>query len=280
MRIIDVFSVAGADNNEDLIEFRKDFALLLDGSTGLKKKLIKGYPSDAIWFVKQAAEFTVERLNEYPDTFRFVEDLILYLLNSYEALGLRNVERIDMPSASMVLIRDRIDIIEIISLGDCTTVVELKSGDLEVIYDGRVAVLDQSVVDKMKVISKEKDITIGEARSFVTDALIANRNKKNTKDGYTVLGLDPIALSDMEIRRYQASEVIRICAFSDGIAEYYAGLRLSEDVTEFYRRVNEYGIAHIISELREAENNDLSCDKYPRLKAKDDASIIMLQRNS
>lgn len=279
MRVVGAISDAGADFNEDHIEYRQNFVLLLDGSTGLKKRLIKGYPSDAIWFVEQTANYVTEHLKDDSDTFQFIDDMIQYLKDSYEDLGLIGMDRVDIPSASMVLIRNRLDMIEIISLGDCTTIVEKKTGDFEVIHDDRVSVLDQKVVEKMLEISKEKNITIEEARNYVTDLLIANRMKKNTINGYAVLGLDQIPLDEMNIRRYHLTELLNICAYTDGIAEYYTDLGIVDSISIFYEKVQEIGISQIINNLREVENKDLNCIKHPRLKAKDDASIVLINFN-
>ena len=277
MIIIDALTSPGNENNEDIIKYTDNYLLLLDGSTGLRKNLIKGYPSDAIWFVNAVSNYIGEKIKLNIDTICMMKSLILNLNKEYSTFNLSNIDNVDKPSSSMVLIREKNEDIEVLNIGDCTTIIETRSGNVKIIHDERVTNLDNAVIEKMRTLTKEKNISNSQARKYVTNDLIANRNLKNARNGYQILGFEQIIENNLEINIYPKSEILSICLFSDGIADYYETLKLVANVYEFYNKVKTTKLGVIVNEIRACQNNDLSCDLYPRLKAKDDASIAFIK---
>lgn len=277
MRIIEAVSKPGKTYNEDIIDYGNNYILLMDGATGLTNNHIKTHPSDAVWFVEETAKFIKENISEYQDLLQLLDNLINHLNKSYYEIVKQEVTRIDMPSAGMILVREKNHDIELLMLGDCTTIIEYQSLKLEVLHDDRVSKLDNGVIEKMKQIASQKNIPLYSTREYVLDDLIINRNKKNTEGGYSVLGFEHVKRDNLIYREFKKTDIKSIAIFSDGIAEYYETLLLAKDGNEFYSFLKTKGVNRIVDEIRERQNLDYNCDNYPRLKPKDDASIAIIE---
>lgn len=274
MQIYDAITDPGNEVNEDFIQYNNRYVLLMDGSTGLENNIIPGYKSDAVWFVNRAAEYIDYFEKKYVDFTDIIQNVISALNQEYNSFNFR-CSRVQMPSASLVMIRENKNSLEILNLGDCTTLVEMNDGTVEVIHDSRVTDLDGKVMEKMKKISLEKHITIAQTKEYVMNDLIQNRSKKNREDGYQVLGFDWIAERDLEIYSYDKNTVKEIFSFSDGAAEHYETLKLSDSVYDFHDKMVSTDLRSILKEIRQRQETDLSCSLYPRLKVKDDVSMIV-----
>lgn len=278
MKVVKYLSDAGNLYNEDKIFVKDRYVLLLDGSTGLKKNLIKDYPSDAVWFVEQVSNYIEEAIEHIDDTKTLIVNMLSSLRTSFFSLieDSNEVEAIDFPSASMVLVREKGDIIEICNIGDCTVVIEFVNGTLQVEHDQRVPILDQTVVHKMMALRAIEKLDISEARKRVTADLIVNRKKKNTLNGYDILGFDTLE-PNLMIKTFDRNTLANICVFSDGFEAYFSTYGLVDNVSDFYQVIQNENLAHLLAHIRTVENQDKDCILYPRLKKSDDASVVLMR---
>lgn len=270
-------SAPGGDINEDCISFGESFGLLLDGSTGLRKGIIPGEKSDAKWFVESFKDIILRGIRKKEPLNDIVKSGISEMKRKLKALGLSNIDKVDKPSASMVLIREADDMLEIFSLGDCTTLIEKIDGNIIRIYDDSVSKLDKVVLEKMIKISNEKHISVSSEKGYVSEDLIRNRYKKNTKDGYWILGFNEGAVDYAYYEKLQLKEIKSICFFTDGFGDFYESMNLAEDYSSFYNILKETDINEMYNMLREKQQDDNDCSKHPRLKVKDDASILFFR---
>lgn len=271
---IEMFTQAGGEYNEDLIYKSEDYVLLLDGSSGLFKNQIMGCNSDAVWYVNQVAEYLQTHLRVENDIFSVIDNMLVHIDQLYKCSTDNNVPKINRPSAAMVLIRERDDNYEIFSLGDCTTIIKTKT-DIQILFDDTVSKLDNHVIQKMTEISRQKNITVKEARSEVSDLLKSNRALKNTKDGYSILGFDRNAIKDAKYMKLRPDDIESICMYSDGVADYYDVFNLCQDAQSFMFQVENKSLEDLVHEIRKIQSNDSNFNIFPRLKD-DDASIIYL----
>lgn len=275
MKLINLLSDAGNNRNEDLVKFTSSYVVVLDGSTGLRSSLVKGYASDAIWLVNTALNYIERNIESYPDLKKLIVNLVEYLREEYASMGLRNIHKVQMPSSSMTMLVDKGEYVEIINIGDCTTIVETMSGKINVIHDKTVSKLDNAVIEKMKNISVQMNIPLIEAREFVFNELLKNRMKKNEVDGYSILDLQEVNVENLKVVKHKKSKLKRICMFTDGIADHYETLGLSSDIYDFYNNfVKKNSLEEILSQIRKCQEDDKFCNLYPRLKKSDDASIV------
>jgi hypothetical protein len=277
MKIIDLLSAPGKVNNEDIVSYGADYIILLDGATGLTNNYLKDYPTDAIWFVQEVVKYIDHNINKYPDILKLLAKLIDYLNKVYKELVLKTVPKIDLPSAGMILVKELAETVEVLMLGDCTTIIEDNSHELKVLHDSRISKLDAGVIEKMKHVAKDKKLPLFKTRDFVLEDLITNRKKKNTKTGYSVLGFEHVDKNNLIYRKFNKNNLKRIAIFSDGIAEYYETLLLAKDALEFYDLLLTKGAKQILFEIRQTQDFDSTCDNFPRLKPKDDASVAVIE---
>ena len=260
--------------NEDCIGFGENFGLLLDGSTGLRKGIIPGEISDAKWFVESFRDIMIRDIKKQKPLIDIVRHGISKMEEKFKILALADIDKVDKPSASMVLIRKQDDNLEIVSLGDCTILIEKADGEIIKIYDDSVSKLDKIILRKMVKISKEKRISVSEAKKSVSEDLIRNRYKKNTKDGYWILGFNKEAADYAYYKKWCLNEIKSLCFFSDGFGDFYESMTLAEDYQEFYSILKKAEINEMYNRLREKQQEDYDCNQHPRLKDKDDASIL------
>lgn len=277
INLVKYISAPGGEINEDFISFGENFGLLLDGSTGLRKGIIPGEKSDAKWFVENFKDIIIRDISKEEPLTDIVKSGISEMKSKFKALGLADIDKVDKPSASMAIIRESDDMLEIFSLGDCIILIEKTDGEIIRIYDDSVSKLDNAVLEKMIKISNENHISVSSAKEYVSEELIRNRYKKNTKDGYWILGFNEEAAENAYYKKWQIKEIKSICFFSDGFGDFYESMNLAEDYSSFYKMLKETDINEMYNMLREKQQEDDDCSKHPRLKSKDDASILFFR---
>lgn len=230
---------------------------------------------NAKWFVDNIKNCIARNVNgnlSIPEIIKQSIDEVKNKLMNYD-LGI--IDKVDQPSASLAMIRKNNDEIEIFSLGDCTILIETVDKKVIRIYDDSVSKLDNEIVAKMIQLSKEKNISIEHTRILLNNDLINNRYKKNTESGYWILGFDEEALKNSYYKKWNMKDIKRICIFSDGFADFYESMGLADDYINFYKILSETDVNKLYLRLRREQEEDSDCNIHPRLKKKDDASILI-----
>lgn len=276
MKVIDFFNDRGNRCKEDRLGFGEDFLFVIDGATGVTANQIPDYLSDTVWFVETVTQFLNDKLSMEADkkTKDILNGLLKYMNDQFHALEIGNIDKLGMPSAAFIMARKVGAQLEIVSIGDCTGVIEFRSGKYEVIHDNRVTELDNQVVDAMKRIKGEQDIPLIETKPFVKDLLRENRLLKNKPNGYQVLALSDVALESSIYKKYPYDDIKTICLFSDGVDSYFTDFKIADGAVGLVKDIKEQGIHRLLDRLRIKEEADPYCDRYPRLKMKDDATLI------
>lgn len=307
MIIINSLCYSGKEekSNEDYIRFRDGrYALLLDGSTGLAKNVLPkelGFQTTAQWFVN--------RIGEVADAVVCGERIPAGAMNSEQSKGIRDVfyscmevckreyakwvpeqetlsareRRIAEPSASLGFVWEKEESVELLLLGDLTVILEFSDGKVEVVKDASVEKLDARAIEVLVRESQTNQISVLEAMKCdsVAEVLKENRLKKNSgePDGYWILGLDEEALEHATIFKWDkkhAPEQILMC--SDGFAAFDEKYGLSGGCAEkFLHTAEEQGLEWMYRKLRDVEEEDAKCNKYPRFKKSDDAAAILIK---
>lgn len=276
LKIEQVIYEAGNIINEDMISYNDHFAMVLDGSTGLRKKELASGENIARWYVEQFRKQITIHIEDSLSLPEIVGLCIEEINLLFEQICPGVIDKVDEPSASITMIRERDGKLEVFSLGDCTTILTHKDQSITYIYDERVAKLDNDVIEKMIDISKEKHITILQTRDAVQEQLIVNRCKKNEENGYWILGLEKEAVQHAYYQVFDLESICYIYMLSDGIAEYYEEMDLAADYKEFIKQLQKEGAQILYKRLRKQQEEDSQCNLYPRIKPKDDASLLVL----
>ena len=276
MRFVTIESVSVSNKamNEDAVASFDNFAFVIDGASPLcgKGDTLASNITSYVDFLKNY----VAGRHESGEIVDILTSCIREIRKRSD-LNIAYTEDIDSSSAAFLSVRLLEDgAVEYYTIGDCSLLVELADGEILEICDKTVPVLDAKVVAEMLRISKEKSISVCEARRYVLDMLRAHRKKKNTPDGYWILGLNPEAVSMGRRGVFEAGKIVSCCLLTDGFSDYYNTMRIVDSPAEFFSALKHSGAEHLLSQLVQAQERDSGCNLHPRLKKEDDASLVFL----
>lgn len=275
------FSHPGSVVNEDICCLKDAHAWVIDGSSGLTSTKITDADSDAKWFVTEWDKYLRENIMKDKSIHQILENGITEIKNKYFRFdGAKKTTRIEHPSASMIILRQKNKELEYFALGDCTLLYEKGNGEVIRVWDDTVAMLDSKVINSMYSIHKEKNVPMVSARAYVKDMLQEHRLMKNTDEGYWILGMDECAIKHGIYNKLNMKDVQKVCIFSDGFAQYYDTLHLTHDYRGFLDKVSKLNLDKLYEELWQAQEEDKDCSRFPRLKVRDDVSIVYFETPS
>lgn len=280
LNVIEYLSKPGNIINEDCIYFGKTFGMVLDGSTGLRKNIIPDAESDAKWFVEGFRDCMVKNIDAKLPLSEIVKLCIREMRTRLIEYNLGEIDKVDQPSASLSMVRKTDDYVELFSLGDCTTLIETVDDKIIRIHDDSVSKLDNEVITKMIHLKEEKNISILSAKKLVEKDIIKNRYMKNTANGYWILGFDEEAVNNAYCKKWNLKDLKSIYILCDGFAEVYESMNIAYDYIEFIKMLKESNVESMYSKLRTEQEIDYECNIHPRMKRKDDASILVLKINN
>ena len=167
--------------NEDVVGVCRDGAWLLDGATGLNNKNLISKESDAKWYVSWWNKYLYGNIGKN----KSLQEIVIEGLDNIEKeylLKLNNIEieELDTPSASAIIIKFYKEKLEYFLLGDCT----LLFNDLHqntTIKDERVCKFDDEVYEMMEKLNKRGKLNIVEKKNILLQIIIKNRLKKIKK---------------------------------------------------------------------------------------------------
>ncbi len=265
--------------NEDIVGFGKDYCFVLDGASCLSGVNVMEQDSDAAWLVKRVAAGLCQRLDAEDN--RPTEDLLLEILLPLRAeylavlakKGMKTPD--DSPSAGLSLFRKRNGYLEFFGLGDCVGVATLPGGKKFHSLDTNLPKLDQSVLDKMKLLHQQTNLPLLQTRPMCNDLLLSNRKKRNQPNGYWVLDLNtPDALKKARQFRWELTEPVSVGAFSDGFAQLSDVFSLFDGYASLFDAMQVSDLEQMYGKLYAAQAADPDCNQYPRLKLRDDTCAL------
>lgn len=263
---------------EDSVGYGDNYCFVIDGASGLSGIQIVDEESDAAWFARKIKEKLCSRLdhdNETPTDIileEIVRDLNEVYCHTAEEKGMEVPE--DSPSAGIVLFRKMKDQIVFYGLGDCTGVVQLANGTVDILKDNGLCSLDGSVLKKMEELHRETGISVLEARTECNDMLLANRSRRNKEDGYWILDLSGIGIAHARTDFWPEDSVKTFFACSDGFAQLTDTFGLYGDYTALLEAVQHMPLSKLCDALFSAQNQDPQANMYPRFKLRDDTSCL------
>ena len=169
--------------NEDIVRVCKYGAWILDGSTGLNKKNLISKESDAKWYVSWWDKYLYENINKDKSLKTIVCEGTENIKQEYLSTlaGIR-LEKLDMPSASVAIVKFYKDKVEYFLLGDCTIVINDINENI-ILKDDGVCKFDNMIFEKMKKLNKNKSLSVKDKKDILLPYIIENRLKKIVKKG-------------------------------------------------------------------------------------------------
>lgn len=273
--------------NEDLILTGDTFIITLDGATGLGDKRLKTYENNtgAEWFVKSISQKLRKLLSKNNSEDIDIKDIVKQaVLDIGEELKrddeYSTLQEYEKPSASLSLIREKKNKLEIFQLGDAPIIVGEKNGKITKYTDEKHAELDDYVLKRMGELSKQNNIDVSDARKLpeIENMLIKNRNLKNTENGYWILDTNIEGVDHATLFEVPKENIDMIIIMSDGFDISMLGL----NEIEFYNllKTNSKKVQEYYNEIKNEIKNDPKFNKYPRFKNRDDASFIAFKADN
>lgn len=263
------------DYNEDMIGINESGAWLLDGATGLNNKNLISKESDAKWYVSWWDKYLKENLSKDKSLKEIVCEGLEDIKKEY-ILNLNGLafEKLDTPSASIIIIKFHKTKVEYLLLGDCTLLLNYGNKNIT-IKDESVCRFDKEVFIKMNELNKIKELTLGEKKNKLLPLIIKNRLKKNEEEGYWILEFDKNAVEKSIHGYINVEDEVKIIMSSDGFSCAWDRYNIFEQ-DKIVEIGQHKGIEYIKENIRKLEKKDKIGISFPRFKESDDSSCIYL----
>ncbi|WP_324604736.1 MULTISPECIES: hypothetical protein [Streptomyces] len=172
----------------------------------------------------------------------------------------------------MAILRERPGYFDHLVLADSPVVLESHSG-VTVLTDLRV----DEVCQDLRAETERFRTGTPEHRESVAKLVAAQREIRNTEDGYWVAASGPEAALHALTGTAVAGDVRSAAVMSDGVSRLVTeyGMATWEAVLD---QLREGGPASLIRRVREVEATDPHGQRWPRYKAGDDAAVAFCQR--
>jgi hypothetical protein len=275
--LIDSVSQAGKSINEDRATAATGAAWILDGATGLSPQRLFPGPSDPAWFAATADALLARLTRESDDSTTLLRRLVAELHDACAAAALVLLADtdIELPSASLAVAQLVGGDIELLMLGDCKLLLRQNDGRVEAFDQSSVTPFDAKVVAALRAVQAGGETELSRITPRLTALIRENRLWKNRPGGYGVLTADPACLAFAETARRPAAAVTHLLLATDG---FYRLVDTYGMVTagELMQAALERGLAPLYAALRRLEDADPECLAFPRLKARDDATAMLV----
>jgi hypothetical protein len=182
---------------------------------------------------------------------------------------------IELPSASLAVAQLAGSDVDLLMLGDCKLLLRDRDGRVEAFDQSSVAPFDAKLVEALRALRGNGEIALNEITPRLTPLIRENRLWKNRPGGYGVLTADAACLAFAETARRSAAAATHLLLATDGfyrLVDTYHMLTAGELIQAALER----GLAPLHAELRRLEESDPECLAFPRLKARDDATAMLI----
>lgn len=264
--------------NADWVQFTPSVVILLDGAAPFGQGIMTSYENDAIWFVRRYAEVFFNEIKDNVTTAQCMERARKIIGDEYASvLGNTSVDQVFEPPFSCVtVLRYLGETLEILNAGDHSILVEYKDGTVWKFGQNAVRLLDHSMEQELKALIHDGIVSHEKRSEKLLPRILENRALRNMYPGYDVLTPSDDIREHLERALLLKKDVQRICALTDGLARSFEAFDLC-DWSTFFGYVDTKGLENVIYDIREIEDLDPECVRYPRFKKSDDATGIIVE---
>lgn len=281
-------------HNEDVIYASDNLWIVCDAASGLTKTDWMHQGSDAAWFSHFLVDFIVSTLK--PETNQPVSSSLSEILASacQQAANLfPPCSELEMPSAAIAILYRNVaqKRFEHLVLGDCVLLADLVNAQKKTgsssdgpalttykITDPTIAHFDGMALDFMKARSQKLHEPFLAQRPLANEILIANRQKKNQPNGYAIADCTTRWAGHELSGAFSLEALKRVALYSDGFDQLQDFLQADQIIHSdqaFLNFVFDHQ-SEVLDLLYQKQNQDSSCEIIPRLKLRDDTSLILV----
>jgi hypothetical protein len=265
----------GGSVNEDAVGFVDGSAWVIDGATGFGPRRYTPGESDARWYAQTldgGLRAAAAREGFMPQAM--LAAAITDVADQFAALGIEVPAAEDVPAAAVAVVRATAAGLAYAILGDCALLAPAE-GRVRVINDPIVGAFDRRFAEEISVLHAEGILDPASVTARMAASINRVRQSMNRPDGYWIAALMPEAAQHAESGILSFESGTDILLASDGL------LRLIEpfhayDPAGLLAAAGRNGLRSLLHELRGIERADPNGREFPRLKAHDDASGLLL----
>lgn len=250
--------------------------IVADGASGLTQADHMHTSSDAAWFSHFLCRYLCDHHDESQTLSTLLAKACLCAKVQFE-----DCPELEQPSCAIAILRknESHHCFDYLLLGDCVLFFKLKEPQSNAcsylkITDDRIADFDQRAIDEMVRLAKEKHESLIAQRPFVQSILIHNRNMKNKPNGYAIVDLSTDWLHQERTGSIEMERFEHAALYSDGFDQLQSFLDLDN------QQFGEYLFCHqaqdLVDKLFQFQQEDSNCIRLPRLKKRDDTSLILI----
>jgi hypothetical protein len=277
LSVVEIVSAAAGAVNDDRAGYAGACIWIIDGATDCAPQRYLPGESDAAWL---AEKFHRQLLARAKDAKGTLPDLLAGITASvredfHKEQTRKLTDRGHQPAAAALIARLQGGVLEVAGLGDCE-LFAAQPGSRASLHGVDPSKLgDRAAIERIQKTMKEHGLDWQAARTKAKPGGAASRRMMNKPGGYGVLSIDmaPPGLIHQEAIPLESGA--RLLFATDGFTRLY-------EVFGAYSRETlldaafEKGLAALIFELRALEAKDEACERAPRVKARDDASAILV----
>ena len=259
------------EDNEDVVGYEKNTAWVIDGASEVFDEHYFSQKNDVLWLVERLNK----KLSRYVDDKLSLEEILKLSVGSIrrelteEGIELSKIEEYKLPSFTIAMVRKKKNRIEYYILGDCSIVINVEN---------YVKSYTDQRIKKFSTINKTKFNEINNSQKYSKRKEIQiyrdTRKYMNKIDGYWIGSIDGKGISNGISGTIIFNKSIQILCFTDGLLEAFESLNIAKYNQEIF---DEKKLKDIIEKLRNMQNADRNRIKNPRVKIKDDLSLILLE---
>lgn len=251
--------------NEDRFIIGKNYAVVIDGATPLKKS--RSF-NEAHWMVN----YIKKHFNRYQGNVKYKLERLSEDIYHELTLNIRNEDYLPSASACWIELTDSTLTISI--LGDCEVTTISKDGYICRFYDERLEILDNKALAEMINIAKEKNVHVNIARQYIDETLIKFRKLANKPEGYSALIPSPKAVINEKKFNIKSDNLKTVYLYSDGYSQAFNNLKIYSTHEEMFQKATD--VDEVIKKIVEVSYRDAHYDLYPRFKKIDDITVVKI----
>ncbi|MER7761373.1 hypothetical protein [Streptomyces sp. NPDC097619] len=257
----------GVAPNEDWVAGTSNLAIVLDGlsTAGLDTGCRHGVP----WYVAKLGGHLIAALAEPSRPLvDGLADALERVAQSHRECDLKNP---GTPSATVAILREGMKEFEHLVLADSPIVLETRTG-ITVLTDLRV----DGVCQELRADTEKFETGTPEHQASVAKLVAAQREIRNTDEGYWVAGSMSEAAYHAFAGSVDTSAVLSAAVLSDGAARLVTEYQ-TETWEALIGRLRAAGPSALIRAVRAVEATDPHGRRWPRYKSGDDAAVAFCQ---
>ncbi len=281
MKLVSAITLPSGMHNEDALGFiERDgeitAAWVIDGVTGINTGNILSAHTDAIWIVERVQKHLHELAASDISLQALLSELVSRILSDWRVAsqGLEIPDDHDLPACCLLIVKKTDQGWNALRLGDSF----LLTRNSEVRHHAApVSNLIDLEAELQTEVRKRRDagqLDIKVLTAEFAPLMLANRSTRNRPGGYSIVEPHERSLFMPQFMTLGRPHSLLLC--TDGFyrcVDYYG---MFDDAGLMAACQTQQGAAELLQTMRGLEDADAGCQRYPRFKPRDDATVVVL----